>query len=140
LLNKELSEETYEKITELCEKGNELTEENNFEEALKIYLEALKLLPEPKNQWEASSWINSVIGDTYFILKNYKEAKEYFYDALNYLDSIDNPFINLRLGQTLYELKEYEKAKEYLQIAFMLEGYEIFFDEDKKYFKLIENI
>ncbi len=136
----ELDERLYEKITDLCDEGEGLLEEGLYEKALTKYKKALDLLPLPKEEWEASTWIYSAIGDTYFLKKDYKTASTYFYNALNCPDGISNPFILLRLGQSLFEIRDLEKSKEYLLKAYMLEGYNIFNDEDDKYINLILDI
>lgn len=97
-------------------------------------------MPLPKKDWEASTWIYTAIGDTYYITCEYEKAKQYFYDALNCPDALANSFILLRLGESLYECEEYDKAQEYLLKAFMIEGYKIFYEEDDKYFDLIKDI
>ena len=136
----ELKSELYQKVTELCEEGDKFFEDDNYNAAVLKYNEALEILPFPKNDWEASTWIYTALGDTYYMKKNYKLATECLYNALNCPDSLDNPFVNLRLGQSLYEIREFSKAKEYLLRAFMIEGYSIFNGEDNKYFELIEDI
>ncbi|PFK48945.1 hypothetical protein [Bacillus cereus] len=110
-----------------------LFEVEQFDQALEKYLVALEMVPAPKMDWEASTWLYTVIGDTYLIKDDYEMAKSNFYNALNCPDGISNSLILLRLG-------ELEKAKEYLLKAYMLEGYKIFFEEDDKYFDLIKDI
>lgn len=134
----ELEDKVYEKIVKLCERGDFLAEQEKYDEAVKIYLEALELVPFPKEDWEASTWIYTAIGDSYYMNENYEEAVEYFYDAMNCPDGITNSFILLRQGQAMYELKSFEKAKEFLLRAYMLDGKEIFKSEEKKYFKFLK--
>lgn len=50
----------------------------------------------------------------------------------------NNPFILLRVGESAYELDKKELAIENLLSAFMLEGKEIFNEDDKKYFELLK--
>ncbi|WP_316568832.1 tetratricopeptide repeat protein [Neobacillus sp. YIM B06451] len=135
----ELNDELYEEISNLCSDGDSLVEESMYDKAIDLYLKALNLVPAPKTDWEASTWIYTALGDTCFIKGDYKAAKNYLFDALNCPDGIGNPFILLRLGETLFEMQEVIKAKEYLLRAYMLEGYDIFEEEDGKYFDLIKN-
>lgn len=128
----------YNKIELLCSEGDEYMGCGFFDKALLKYQEALELVPEPKNDWEASTWILCAIGDVYFFKSDYKQSLNYFFEALNAPDGIDNPFIQLRLGQLFFELGNKKKAKEYLIGAYMLEGEEIFEDE-QKYYELIKN-
>ncbi|MBK0075551.1 hypothetical protein CON56_18415 [Bacillus thuringiensis] len=107
---------------------------------LEGYLVSLEMVPAPKTDWEASTWLYTVIGDTYLIKDDYEMAKSNFYNALNCPDGISTSLILLRLGESLFECGELEKAKKYLLKAYMLEGYKIFFEEDDKYFDLIKDI
>jgi tetratricopeptide (TPR) repeat protein len=134
----ELDDILYEQILELCDKGDKCLENEEFENAIKFFEKALDLIPNPKIDWEASTWVYSALGDTYFILKEYDKVKDYFYDALNCPNGIANPFILLRLGECLFELNDITLAKEYFIKAYMFEGYKIFKDEDEKYFNLIK--
>lgn len=135
----ELDEDLYEEILSLCSDGDQLVEESKYDEAIDLYLKALNLLPNPKNVWEASTWIYTALGDTYFIKGDYNAAKGYLLDAMNCPDGIENPFILMRLGESFYELQEISKAKELLLRAYMMEGYAIFEDEDFKFFSLIKD-
>lgn len=51
-----LEDSLYKKITELTDKGNDAFE-NDLDLALKYYEEALALVPDPKTDWEASTWL-----------------------------------------------------------------------------------
>lgn len=136
----ELEDKIYDEILSLSNDGDLLVEESKYDEAIEKYLKALELVPSPKNKWEAATWIYTALGDTCFINENYKEGKEYLYDAINCPDGLDNPFILMRLGQCLYEMGEIDKSKEYLLKAYMLEGVHIFEEEDDKYFNSIIDI
>ncbi|WP_336047130.1 tetratricopeptide repeat protein [Solibacillus ferritrahens] len=136
----ELNDKIYAQILKLCEEGDSLIDEEEFDQAIEKYSTALELVPSPKIDWEASTWIYTALGDTYFINDEFEMAKSHFYNALNCPDGISNPYILLRLGESLFECGELNKAKEYLLKAYMLEGYKIFFEEDDKYFDLIKDI
>jgi tetratricopeptide (TPR) repeat protein len=135
----ELHNELYEKISSLCSQGDNLFEESMFDEAMELYLNALHLVPEPKSDWEASTWIYTALGDTSFAKKDFVASKNFLLDAINCPSGIENPFIILRLGESFYELKEFGQAKEYLLRTYLLEGYSIFDSEDDKYFNLIKD-
>lgn len=81
------------------------------------------------------------IGDIYFLQGKYEEAFDNFEDARNNLsgEGINNPFILLRLGQSAFELEKKELATENLLRAYMLEGKEIFEEDDKKYFEFLKS-
>jgi len=136
----ELTNEIYEQVKELCAAGDNSAEEGLFDDAVEKYLEALSLIPEPKSEWEASGWIYAALGEAYFFQEDFEGAKNYLYDAMNCPDGMENPFINLLLGEALFELGNMERAKDYLLRAYMLEGKELFADEDEKYFALIADL
>lgn len=135
----ELQDDLYDRITGLCSKGDEFVELSDYENAIKMYLKALDLVPEPKNNWASSTWIYTALGDTCYMNKDFNAAKEFLFNAINCPDGIENPFIMLRLGESLYELGDVMRAKEYLLRAYILEGYSIFDSEDDKYFDVIKD-
>lgn len=136
----ELNDKVYSEITALCEAGDEYCEKDKYEKAIKKYEEALRLIPDPKYDWEASTWVYVAIGDAYYMQDKYSEALNYFSESFKCPDGITNPFILLRLGECYYELGNLKQAQEYLLRAFMLEGDEIFDGEDEKYFELIKDM
>lgn len=135
----ELKEDVYNRILDLCSQGDDLVEDSKYAKALGFYSKALDLIPEPKHEWEASTWIYTALGDTCYLKGDFAASKNYLFDALNCPDGLDNPFILLRLGESLCELGEVDKAKEYLLRTYMLEGYSIFYSEDDKYFDVIKD-
>ncbi|MEC1180061.1 tetratricopeptide repeat protein [Metasolibacillus meyeri] len=136
----ELNDQVYDQIVKLCNEGNAFVEQGKDDKAIEIFRAALDLVPLPKSDWEASTWIYTALGDTYFLNGDYEKAKSNLYNALNCPEGTSNPFILLRLGESLFECGEIDKAKEYLLRAYILEGYKIFFNEDDKYFELIKDI
>lgn len=129
----ELSADTHRQIARLCERGDQLAANGVFDEALKLYQNALDMLPEPKSDWEASLWIYAAIGDSYFLSRDFASAKTTFTDAITNVGGQGNPFLHLRLGQTHFELGEKEDATEQLTKAYQLEGAELFEEDDAKY-------
>ena len=111
-----------------------------LELAEKKYLEALDLIPKPKTEWEASTWLYVALGEVYFFSSKYLEAISFFSEALKCPEGLGNPLINLRMGQCYYELGNYGSAKGYLLKAYMVEGKEIFEGEDDKYIKFVAQI
>lgn len=135
-----LSEDLYNSIKNLCSIGDELAADEKFDDALDKYMEALEYVPDPKENWEASTWIYAAIGDAYFYMDKYSEAKNSFFDALNCPEGMGNPFIHLRIGQCFYELNNIDRARDSLIKAYMLGGNDIFQDEDYEYFKVIKDL
>jgi len=134
---KELDDALYDSITVLSEEGNDLADNDCFAAAKAKFEEALALVPEPKTIWEASLWLYASIGDMCFMMGDYAGGSKQMYNAINCADGYENPFVNIRLGQAQYELGDKEKAKEYLLCAYMMEGEDIFQEEDEKYFDFI---
>lgn len=128
-------------IEQLSQEGNVLAEKNDFDGAIRKFEQALAIVPAPKDDWEASLWLYSSIGDMYHFKSDYKNSLENFNNALNCPDGQVNAFVHLRLGQALFELKQDDKALDHLLRAYMLEGNEIFDGEDEKYFRFLsENV
>ncbi|MDE6499238.1 MAG: tetratricopeptide repeat protein [Rikenella sp.] len=127
----ELSEQIDKQIEKLSEQGNRAMDKENYEKAIDLFQQALALLPEPKEEWEAYSWLRVSIGDAYFMLEDYVKSEENFRMGYVAGELLDNPFVLLRLGQNYVELEQEERAVEYLLKAYMLEGEDIFEEEEE---------
>jgi tetratricopeptide (TPR) repeat protein len=134
-----LEDSLYKKITELTDKGNDAFE-NDLDLALMYYEEALALVPDPKTDWEASTWLYTAIGDAYYFKKEYQSAIDSLNKAMMCPTGIGNAFICLRLGECFFELSNYTHSKDFLMQAYMLEGKDIFEYEESKYIKSIEEL
>jgi len=135
----ELSDKDYDRIEKLSEQGNNLVDEDDFEGAINKFRQALDIVPSPKENFEASLWLYSSIGDMYLFTEEYEEAKNNYFNALNCPDGQESRFVHLRLGETLYELGELEKALDHLLRAYISEGPEIFAEEEEKYFEFLKS-
>jgi tetratricopeptide (TPR) repeat protein len=135
----ELDDEIFEKIQQLADEGNELMDRDAYDAAVAKFEEALNLLPEPRGDWEATTWLYASIGDAYFFKKDFKASSEAFYNAFQAPNGNLNPFILLRLGQALLETGDEPNATEYLLRAYMIEGRDVFLDENPKYFLFLES-
>ncbi|RUT33683.1 hypothetical protein EJP77_08595 [Paenibacillus zeisoli] len=134
----QLSDSTYSAIKALCEQGDDLVKIDEFDAAKQNYIAALRLLPEPHQEWEAATWIYVAIGDVHFALKNYDKAFKCFSNAVQCPKGLGNPYIHLRLGQLYYEQGYLEKAADELARAYMAAGIEIFMEDDPKYLEFLE--
>lgn len=134
----ELSDEVYDKITALSEKGDEYAEKEQFTSALKQYEEALNLLPEPKTDWEAATWLYTAIGDVHYNKLELHQAMDAYQKALMSPDGTGNPYIWFSIGQIYFEEENFEKAKTHFMSAYLLDGEEIFEGENPVYFELIK--
>ncbi|WP_416192408.1 tetratricopeptide repeat protein [Neisseria sp. CCUG12390] len=132
-----LNQDLYQKINALCDQGDELADNGQFSEALKQYKEAWKLLPEPKEQWEAATWILVAMGDVNFLNGKFHQAVKDLTAALANINAVDNPFIYLRLGQSRLELGDEQTALEALQTAYELGDEYLWDGEDGKYLQFL---
>ena len=134
---KEIPEQLQSELDKHAEEGNN----KEYDKALEIWVKALELIPEPKKNFSETVWFLTSIGDIYFMQGKYEESFNSFEDAKNNLsgEGINNPFILLRLGQSAFELGKKELATENLLRAYMLEGKEIFEEDDKKYFEFLKS-
>lgn len=122
------------RIVEYTDQGNALCEEQeNYNGAIEHYQRALELIPEPIEEWEAATWVLVALGDCYFLLGEFERAHHYLTQAMYCPTAIGTAFIHLRLGQAQYELSNEARAKDELARAYILEGVELFADEDPKY-------
>jgi len=134
----ELSENLHAEIKEFCAHGDVLAEAGQFKEAIGAYNSAWKLIPEPKNQWEAATWVLAAIADAAFLggfLQSAREAIEY---GMTCPGAIGNPFMHLRFGQILLGLGERDRAADELMRAYMGAGAEIFERDDPKYLSFLK--
>ncbi len=134
----ELDDKIYNKIVFLCKKADKHVEYDLFQSAIKLYVEALTLLPEPITDWEASTWILTAIGDAYFNMNDFERAQQPLIDVMHCPNAIGNPFIHLRRGQVLFELGDLERAKNELATAYLIEGEELFKTEKQKYLNFVK--
>lgn len=124
-------------MMKFCEVGDNAIEEEDFKSAIQNFQQAFNLIPEPYQQWEASTWVLFSLGEAQFFEEQYREAKESLLAAMHCPDAIGNPLIHLRLGEVQFELGDYTKAKDELLRAYMGKGKKIFKGEDDKYFDFL---
>jgi len=139
-LSVELPTEIHEKVELLSKQGNALAEHAKYTEAAQKFIDALNLLPEPIENWEACTWLLVAIGDVNYLQGAYEHAKKAFSDAMHCPNAIGNPFIHMRLGQSQFELGNTERAADELARAYMGAGKEIFEDDDPKYFNFLKTV
>ncbi|UPG96479.1 tetratricopeptide repeat protein [Luteibacter aegosomatissinici] len=135
----ELDDNAYDEIVRLCESGDKLDSIGRYESAVEEYNKAWKLVPEPKNEWEASTWILAAIGDACFLLGKAKSARQALEFAMTCPGAIGNPFLHLRLGQVLLDAGEEDAAADELMRAYMWAGKEIFEKDDQRYLTFLES-
>lgn len=74
----DLSEEIINQIEELSEDGNDLFDDEDYEGAIIIWKKALALIPEPQNLYSETVWLETSIGDAYFMMEDNGNAHKHF--------------------------------------------------------------
>jgi tetratricopeptide (TPR) repeat protein len=133
----ELPDEIHKEIKRLCAEGDKEAEAGQFAAAFPLYWAAFDLLPEPKTDWEAGTWVLAAIGDANFLSGDFEAGRDNLSNAMHFSDAIGNPFLHLRLGQCQFELGNPDRAADELMRAYMGEGAELFADEDPKYLEFL---
>ncbi|MFZ6798952.1 hypothetical protein [Undibacterium sp. Di24W] len=133
-----LNESIDAEIKHLCAIGDALAAQGEHAAAVAEYDRAWQLVPEPKNQWEASTWILAAIGDACFLIDKFKSARQALEYAMVCPGAIGNPFIHLRLGQVLFEAGELDLSADELIRAYMGGGEDIFLNDDTKYLRFLK--
>lgn len=135
----ELPDSIHEKIKRLCAVGDEHAERQAYPDALGSYWAAWDLLPEPKTDWEAATWILVAIGDANYFGGDFAAGRDNLSYAMRCPSAIGNPFVHFRLGQCEFELGNQERAADELMRAYMGAGRAIFDQHDPKYFQFLSS-
>ena len=125
-------------IDKLCQKGDQFAQIDQIDDALDQYEAAWELLPNPKQDWPAATWILMAAGDACFEKRDFVVASETMRLALDYPDGETNAFIWLRLGQSLFERNDFDGAADALVNAFRKGGDALFADEDPRYIQFVK--
>ena len=134
---KDLEPELKEQVVALCQKGMEQAEIERYEASNRTFGKIYELIPEPKSEWKAYTWLQASRADNFFELKEYKQALDLLSESVELdEDYKKNAYVRMRIGQCLHEMKQVGAAKEALQHAYELGGEEIFEDEYAIYKKL----
>lgn len=135
---KAMENSVHEEIARLCAAGDALAEQGRYEEAVGEYNKAWKLVPDPKQDWNASTWILAAIGDACFLAGKRTSARQAFEYSMACPGGLGNPFLHLRLGQILFDQDELDTAADELIRAYMGAGEEIFENENPRYFAFLK--
>jgi tetratricopeptide (TPR) repeat protein len=134
----ELDNNVHQRILQLSKAGDESMERGDYSHAADQFRTAFELVPEPYQEWEASLWLLTSLGEAYYFDGEYVQAHAALAKALHVPGAIGNPLIHLRLGEVQFELGNTKKAADELLRAYMAGGEEIFEDEDDKYFAFLK--
>jgi hypothetical protein len=134
----ELADDVYARIEAQCRGGDDLADGEDLPTALYFYRYAWDLLPEPKSQWQAATWILAALGDANFLLGKFADGRDNLTLAMQCPDAIGNPFLHLRLGQCEYELGNMDRAADELALAHAIGGTSIFENAPDKYIAFVQ--
>lgn len=134
----ELDDKIHELIQRRCAQGDQQAELEDYPLALNFYWKAWDLLPEPKSDWDAATWILAAIGDANFMGGDFEAGRDNLSNAMHCPGAIGNPFLHMRLGQCHFELGHLDRAADELTRALMGAGEEMFEDEDPKYLAFLK--
>jgi tetratricopeptide (TPR) repeat protein len=129
----QLQDNLFRKIESFHNKAEIFIEQEQFSNAIKEYQKAWNTLSEPKQLWEAALWIKVGQAECFLALDEYEKAKEKLLDGILCAGALNNPLVHLLLGICHFELNNTQKAREEFQIAYKLEGNDIFQESDKVY-------
>ncbi len=143
----DLSEQLEDQIIEIKQQGDNLQMKHHYLKAIEKYEEAIKLMPEPVEQWLYLRvlWLN--IAENYWLNAEYKSGKgggyeqalEVYRMIMKLPRSIGKSNYHARIGQIMYQLGNMEKAKDEFIRSYTLSGMKDFDNmHDKKYFDLIK--
>lgn len=127
----ELPEPVHERVRDLCRQGDAFAEQGLYSAALAPYWAAWELLPEPRSDWQAGTWILGSIGDANFLAGDFAAGRDNLSLAMHGPDAIGNPFLHLRLGQCLYETGDLDRAADELTRAYLGGGADLFDGADR---------
>lgn len=133
-------DDVFDEIEELCERGEELADNGKIRPALSTFWKAFNLLPEPKEQYPAGTWLLVSIGDLNFMVQNYEGGVKNLTEAKKFPEGEGNPFLHFRLGQCQFELGNKEEALKEFLIAFEADGEAVFEDEEPKYWNFFKAV
>lgn len=134
----EIDDVSYSRILELSKQGDDYGKRKEFSKAIDSYYEALNLVPDPKEDYSATTWLLTAIGESYLFLKDYENARNVLRRVMHCPNAIGNGFIHLILGIAQFELEDFERAKQNLATAYIVEGKEIFEGDEMKYYEYLK--
>jgi len=91
------------KMTTLATEGGRLLRQSRYDEATQVFQCALELLPEPRDKWQAGTWLVTMIGNCHFLQRRFADAYYYFREAQRYPGGLESSFLYMRIGECLLE-------------------------------------
>lgn len=110
------------------------TSKKKYLKAINYYEKIIRILPEPKKQWDEYVLVNMSMADAYFTSGDYYNAEKCYAEILYPLRK--SAFILMMYGQTQYFLNNLELAEKYLKKAYELDGSDLFKFEDPLFLRM----
>ncbi|MDO5500001.1 MAG: hypothetical protein Q4F67_10015 [Propionibacteriaceae bacterium] len=136
--HEDLDEAIAAQLDEHVRAGTEELEAGADDAALASFMAGLDLLPEPKHEWVAATWLYASVANIHFEAGRWQEARDNFAAASASPSGIGNAFIQLRLGQAEFELGNMAEAAHHLLYAHMRGPKGLLEDQDPKYHAVVE--
>ena len=147
--NKTLPEEIKAEIKALRKEGSNLQMGHKYIKAVSKFIEAISILPEPKEQWKEFSLLLKETAENYWLNARFNkgvgggfaEALDCYRTIMSINASIGRDSYHARIGELQLELGNTEKAKEELIRTYLISGRKRFnYMDDQKYFEFIKPI
>lgn len=94
---KELDAQLHQQIVTLSKAGDQYMEQGDCASAVAKFRAAFELVPEPFENWEASIWLLTSLGEAYYSEGEYLKAHAALAKVMHVPGAIGNPLIHLRL-------------------------------------------
>ncbi len=124
-------------LEQAAAEGEERFDAGDIDGAITIWQTALESIDDPHTNPDAF-WFLVSLADAHHSLGNHPTTERLLHDAIN-LGGTDNAFVWLRLGQAQYDQGNHHAATQSLITAHMLDGEDIWEDEDPKYRQHLAN-
>lgn len=134
-----ISDQIQAEIDQLCAQGDARADLGQFPQALAGYWAAWDLLPEPKLECEAATWILAAVGDANFLGGDFEAGCDNLSTVMHCPGAIEVPFLHMRLGQCQFEVGDQASALDELLRAYLVGGAGLFHGEDPKYLDLLSS-
>ncbi|MDF4203278.1 hypothetical protein PXD56_09950 [Maribacter sp. SA7] len=126
------------KVTEIDKitSNKNLDVKSRVEELMKIY----ESLTDDQKRTRAGRYVIIHIAEVCFSERWIEDAFDNFNFAMQFKDTVGNPFLHLRLGQLNYLVQNKDKMHDELSRAIIMDGEAIFKDEDLKLIEMVKSV
>lgn len=118
----------------LCDKADKAIIDNQYTLAVDTIYAAISLIPSPKENYVEMDWLNTALGNAYFLSKQYYEAVVAYERAYYGKHKLfqENTNVLFRMAECYFELDKKTSFK-FMEKAYKIAGNSIFEFEDRKY-------